>query len=241
MWDPVFKLVFFLYKPTKWLPHSPGAKAFQTTHWLFHKLTPQFWPHFSSNLQILVVLSALLLSCSYGSPDPFRSKATLSQTLLGLKCNRNPTPYPNPSYLLTPPQPISTVFTFPHCQGHCSASCCIPSPGTTCTARSTNKKYPRSAQSTKSTWNSPQSWQNPFSGLTTPTWPSAKTKRDGVSHYPQGSKALRKDTRLKPAQLDVSRIIFHLSIHVCVWERVLACSPGWPWTDSSCFCLPSCN
>lgn len=45
--------------------------------------------------------------------DPFRSKATLSQTLLGLKCNRNPIPYPNPSYLLTLPKPISTVFTFP--------------------------------------------------------------------------------------------------------------------------------
>lgn len=160
--------------------------------------------------------------------DSLRPNATLSQTLLGLKCNRNPTPYPNPSYLLTMSQSINTVFTFPHWQGHCSAFWCIPSPGTTCIACATNK-YPQTAQSTKSTWNSYQSRKNSFSGLTTPYGPSAKIKRDG-------SNALTKDARLKSAQLDVSRIIFNFSIHV--WERVLAYSSGWPWTDSSCFCLP---
>lgn len=159
----------FTHPPNGYLTHQE-PKLFKL---LFHKLTPQLWPHLleqpiDSSSSVCWVL---FLGC------PFRSNATLSQTLLGLKCNRNPTPYPNPSYLLTMSQSISTVFTSPHWQGHCSASWCIPSPGTTCTAHATNK-YPQTAQSTKSTWNSSQSPKNPFSGLTTPIWTLSKDQEE---------------------------------------------------------------
>lgn len=84
------------------------------------QIDPPVWPHLLEQLTD----SSGSKSVEYFSSaahmahlDSFRSKATLSQTLLGLKYNRNPTPYPNPSYLLTLSQSISTVLTFPYWQG----------------------------------------------------------------------------------------------------------------------------